>query len=716
MKISTVSVCRRMGTGCFLLAGLISLGWLYRTEWQAVVLNPIVWLLPAFLGFITVARSLQPDRWSPGLGPPRKLGRYVVPFLAILFAVWLSMLTLMRHKAMQTQGCDLGIFDNLMWNTVHGHFLHSSILGRHFFGEHVSPILLLLAPLYAFWSDARLLLVVQAVALAWAGLPIYRTAARQLGPAAGLVALGLYFSYIPLNGLYLFDFHEVSLALPLLAYATEHLTRGHPRRMLLFLFLALMCKEELALTVIAFGLVLMLFPRTAGPMSAMKSTVPRRQRGLMLAMSGLFLFILLTGWILPFFRQAPFPYVDRYSNLGGSLQELALTALTNPIRVLAEIGGPEKHIYSQGLFSPVLYLNWLNPSSVLLMLPTLARSLLSDYEPQSLLRYHFHGPLIPFVFFGLAAGLRWLVHRRWPGDESGAHCRSFRRARLQFLLLLLFFFGIVRGSQPASMWKRAQEGLERRPAFERLLVQIPPAASVCVHNHRVAQVSNRREVTVFPDVRKADWVLLDFGLAEADYPLSREEHVRHFFRLVRQGGYGIRDIAGKFVLLERGGSGNGENLAEAIRRLFLEYGPEDCHRIPARQDPVTFHWFPEIDHAANWLFPAGAYRVHFEVNPFRPLLPTDRFTVLVHPRWGEFTGHWSLAERTVTAADYTGGQNTSRTFTLEFQTSTSALIGLQLVNPVGAGVETKRIVLEPLLPLPEFADLMAQAYEDLVAE
>ena len=696
--------------GLGLLAPLAFAVWLFRAEWADVLLNPAVWVLPLLL--LGLARA----RRSPGLGAPGTISRWIAPGLAALFAVWLGALSLMRHQSLQTYGCDLGIFDNVLWNTVHGHFLHSAVLNRHFFGEHASPILLGLAPLYALWQDARMLLLVQAAALAWAALPLYRMAARQLGPAAGLAVLFLYFSYVPLQGLYLFDFHEVALALPLLAYATEHLTRDHPRRMLLFLGLALLCKEELALTIVAFGLVLLLFPRSAGPLPATASCAPRRRLGLFLVLAGIATFLWLTVWLVPAFRQAPFPYVDRYSHLGNGLSGIAWTALTEPGRVLETIGEPAKDLYLQGLFSPVLYLNWLNPAAVLLLLPTVARSLLSNHGPQYSIYFHFLGPLVPFVFYGLAAGLGWLLRLRWPGDDDPARRRGARRTRLQVALLLLFFTGIVCGSQPVSLWQDAREGLERRTALERLLSQIPPDASVCAHNHLVAQISNRRDAMVFPDARNADWVLLDFGIHGADYPLSREEHIRRFFQLIRPGGYGIRDHAGKFVLLERGRAHTPQELAEAIRLLFLDYAPEDCLRIPARRDPATLQKFPEIDHAADRLFPAGDYRVRYDVQAWRPLRATDRFTLLVHPRWGEFIGRWSLAERAVTATDLGEGAQARGTFVLEFRNPAPALLSFQLVGAKSAGVQMRHIVVEPLLPLPEFAEQMAQAYEDLWAE
>ncbi len=692
------------------LLPLLALGaWLGHEHLPGVLLNPAIWLLPALLA--AWARSRHPH----GLGSPARMARRWVPALAVLFALWLTALTLMRHHTLKTFGCDLGIFDNVLWNALNGNGLTSSILGRHFLGEHASPVLWLLTPFYALWPNARLLLAVQAVALAWAALPIYRMTARRLGPAAGLVVLFAYFGYVPLQGIYLFDFHEVAIALPLLAYAVENLFRGRFRHMGLFLFLALLCKEEITLTIVAFGLVLMLVPRAAGPLPAESSTAPRRRLGLAMALAGAAAFLFLTGWLVPGFRQAPFPFVDRYNHLGDSLPQIAWTALTRPNLVMASVFEEAKAEYLGGLFSPVLFLNWLHLPSVLLMLPTLARSLLSHHAPQYSILFHFHATLIPFVFSGLSAGLARLIRLPPFGSSTAAERRHARRMRLRLALVLLFIAAIAGGTQPRQLWKRARRGIDRRPALEQMLALIPADASVCAHNHLVAQLSNRAEAYVYPDVRGADWVLLDFGKPGAEYPLSREEHARRFFELVRGGGYGIRDFAGKFILLERGRPLDADQWPEAVRHLFLEYAPAHLIQFRSRLDPDTGQRFPQVDHAADWLFPAGAYRVHYEMESRRPMRPADRLTLLVHPRWGEHFGEWVLADRAVTAADLPGDASPLQTFTLEFHNPAPGLLALQLAGAKSAGWKLRRITLEPLIPLPEFADAMARTYEAFLA-
>lgn len=104
------------------------------------------------------------------------------------------------------------------------------------------------------------------------------------------------------------------------------------------------------------------------------------------------------------------------------------------------------------------------------------------------------------------------------------------------------------------------------------------------------------------------------------------------------------------------------------------------------------------------------------MRPVRPLRPDARFTLLVHPRWGEFFGGWTLADRMGTAADFADGSPEPRAFALEFHNPAPALLSAQVVGPVTAGIAVTRVTVEPLLPLSEFADRLARTYEDLALQ
>src|SRR5438445_522232 len=77
-------------------------------------------------------------------------------------------------------------------------------------GNHFEPIVFVLAPLYWIWSDARALLLAQAVLLALGGIPIFLWARTQLGPAAAFPFQLAYLLFWGVLGGNLYDFHEVA--------------------------------------------------------------------------------------------------------------------------------------------------------------------------------------------------------------------------------------------------------------------------------------------------------------------------------------------------------------------------------------------------------------------------------------------------------------------------------------------------------------------------
>ena len=123
-------------------------------------------------------------------------------------------------------------------------------------GDHFSPILALLAPVYAAVPRAETLLVAQAVLLAVGVVPLALWAARTLGAPAALVVSS---SYGLAGGLWhavAFDFHEIAFAVPLLAFAMTALGRRRWRAATLWAAPLVLVKEDLGLTVAAIGVLI----------------------------------------------------------------------------------------------------------------------------------------------------------------------------------------------------------------------------------------------------------------------------------------------------------------------------------------------------------------------------------------------------------------------------------------------------------------------------
>lgn len=172
------------------------------------------------------------------------------------FALLLGRLAVTQHRALGTRIADLGVYENVVWQTAHGHPLACSFLeSGTYLSAHVAPILVLLAPFHLLYPHAELLLVLQAIALGSAAVPVYLLARDALGRGAGVLLAAAWVLHPAVQGLALDEFHTLALAAPLFVWLTLMIERGAAKRYVLVLALALACREDVALVLVAFGLV-----------------------------------------------------------------------------------------------------------------------------------------------------------------------------------------------------------------------------------------------------------------------------------------------------------------------------------------------------------------------------------------------------------------------------------------------------------------------------
>ncbi|WP_121587977.1 DUF2079 domain-containing protein [Propionibacterium australiense] len=118
-------------------------------------------------------------------------------------------------------GMDLTIFDQAIRSLAHGEPGYTAMKspGMSIFGDHWHPIIAVLAPFYWLWDDPRTLLIAQALCVAWADWVLGRLAQRRVGTGPALAITAAWLCALGTQSAVIFDFHEVALGLPLLAYA-----------------------------------------------------------------------------------------------------------------------------------------------------------------------------------------------------------------------------------------------------------------------------------------------------------------------------------------------------------------------------------------------------------------------------------------------------------------------------------------------------------------
>jgi uncharacterized membrane protein len=451
----------------------------------------------------------------------RSEGRIVVA-AALLATILFGALALLRQWSLHSTASDLAVFDQVLWNTVHGRFMESTIsLARcephSFFGDHFSPALLLLVPAYIVFPHTETLIVVQTIALALGVWPIYLLARRFLPTSEQrLVWVAAYLLSAPLSFIALYDFHEITLAVAPLGFALYFLATRRTVAMVLCLVVALLAKEEVALIGVGFGVALAFQGRWRS------STV--------VIVGSIVAFVVTLKLVIPAFAEgAPYQYLGRYASLGRDEGEIARTLLLDPLRVLSvlvsgEIGS--KVVFVLSLFGPGLGLALRSKWALIPSLPPLGYLMLSDYGGEHTLHNQYGAPLIPLALgasiLGVAAlGGRWR-RRVTVGVLASSLFFAFSFGGLPFSLD--FANAFLRGEP-----NRAPSGapiLARESRYEPFLAAvgaIPADARVSSRDFFTTQLPQRRfnYNLVGLDVCDAQYVILDYAAPSVNRDLAK---------------------------------------------------------------------------------------------------------------------------------------------------------------------------------------------------
>ena len=480
-------------------------------------------------------------RWvtkpSPWLGV--MVGLYVVYFLS---------LTLTSHAAFRTSALDLGIYDQVVWNTAHGRILEYSAEPKHgssFLSTHLQPILVLLAPLYWLWSDVRALIILQTLVIGVSALPVYILASWQLG--SRWAALALVFAYLmfpalqAVNG---FVFHPESFE-PLLLLSAVVLFEVSRHRLkvprlsdrkasallVVVLVLALAVKEDVALILIAFGAYLFIFRK-------------ERRFGLALIAGSALWFAVGMFGVMPLFRAGKMsPFFSRYSHLGNTPLEIGQTLLTHPGLVANSLLTPANGTMLVSLLLPLAMLPLLDLGVLLVAAPVLvAYGLSNNPLMQRMEQFQYAAPIIPVVTTAAIYGLgSWRKHR------GLARLLPFA---LAVLLVCSLAYQTARGFTPLSHLFDWPIVSEHHRIGDSLMSQIPADASLVVQDSLYPHLSQRQAISfLWPKEGWADFILLDVS----DPRLNNGNNLTTWLKdqIQQQTDYGLIASVDGYLLLKR---------------------------------------------------------------------------------------------------------------------------------------------------------------------
>jgi len=393
----------------------------------------------------------------------------------MVFSIWQ-----VRNFAAGAQAEDTAYYSQVLWNTLHGHFLSGNVQQARIyhpavssdFALHLSPFLLfVLLPIYALSPSALTLLLVRDFLLVVAAWPLFLLVRDRLGGSAGVSAVILYLANPAviaqgMEAIYLLHFAPLPFFFALRAYERERFGA-----FCIWALIALGVREDVSITLIGFG-VLMIFVRRQWNWLA-AGFIP----------AGVWWFF-ATLVIQPLFKHAGDSALD--AGLAGGQQSPAGAygvLLSGPAWILDALRkGALSFLYS--LFGSVALLSCLGWEIALAAPVLVATVFLGHVYYQGNDPFSRFGLLPACALIGAAILIVCRLGLKYVGD---------RRVFSLVLLLLLPSTCLLDGARNAVRERLHSYTVENDAvALREALRLIPPAASVAAPNYALPALSKRQ--------------------------------------------------------------------------------------------------------------------------------------------------------------------------------------------------------------------------------
>ncbi len=448
-----------------------------------------------FLFFVVLWFKAQQMVWVKKCEKAFKKYPYEI-FLSLAIAgytVYFTATSFLRYINFYTGRFDLGNMDQTIWNTIHGRIFQltnpdgTNIISRLAF--HADFILVLLSPFYYIWQDPRMLLLIQTIVLASGAIFVYLIGKDILKQKNISFIFALtYLIHPAINHANLYDFHGITLAVPLLLGAWYYILKKKYLVATVLLLLAGTTKEEVWMITGMFGIVFIL----------------RKQKllGLLLAVFSFSMFYYLFFKAIPHAHGGSHFALSYYSDFGTTPATVIKNIFLSPVKILSIVFQNGRMWYLFELFFPFGFLSIFSPLFLLFAGPDLAVSLLSQNTQLHNIYFHYGAITIPFILLSAIYGVAFL-QKKWK-QLSVFYVSLFL---LVTSITAAYWYGPLPGAKDMNHAMYTTQ-LSYRSQIDDFLQTIPRRYSVAATNNIGSHLSHRQRIYTIPlGMDKADVIV-----------------------------------------------------------------------------------------------------------------------------------------------------------------------------------------------------------------
>jgi uncharacterized membrane protein len=410
----------------------------------------------------------------------------LVGLLVGVYVAVFGSLTWAQQANFGTFGYDMGLYDQGIWLLSRFEDPFLTIRGLGYFEHHVNLVTVAFVPAYWLGAGPPFLYLVETIWLALGAVPLYLLARDRLrsGWLAAAVA-GCYLLYPSLQWINWWHFHPDALAITPLLFAWWLAGRRRWGWYAVAVAVALSCKEDVALAVLALGLVL--------------AVRGERRAGLWTAAAGAGWFLLATRVVIPAAGGGGGPfYQELFPGFGDSLGEIAWNMVVHPSRLLELATRPDRLTYYWKVLAPVAFLPLAAPLVLAVGLPQTVVNVTSGHALTHDFRYHYTAIVLAALFLATVEAIGWAGRNQ-----------LVRRGLVALLVVTSVAANVAWSPSPlgrdydSGIWARAEP---RHATVRAALATVPADAGVSAIYNLVPHLSHRVYAYEFPNPwRVTNW-------------------------------------------------------------------------------------------------------------------------------------------------------------------------------------------------------------------